>query len=124
MKKTLGLLALLLLISIPASAQTVTFKLSFNQPIAAPETYASLANYQWTLKVDALAATVATVTCVAPVAPATFSVCTTPLPTLANGNHSLVVTAYNGFGSAASAPFAGGTPQSPTITSVTVTITP
>lgn len=108
-----------LLVASSAHAQTPSFKLGWNQTLGASETFASLASYQWTLKIDANAATVVTATCVNGTPPS----CTAPLPAMTPGTHTLVLTAFNGFGSAASAPFTGGPPQTPVIVSVTVTVT-
>lgn len=118
-----GLLWLLACWPAMSSAQTSTFRLGWGQTPTATETFASLASYQYTLKIDANPATVVIATCTQAPAPATAHPCTTPLPPMPSGTHTLTLTAFNGFGQTSSAPFSGGPPNAPIIITVSVTVT-
>lgn len=121
MKRTIAVLILSLLVAIPAMAQTVTFHLAWNQTDATPAQITS--GYQYTLKIDTGTPTTVTPACVAAIPPAIGSQCTSILPTLSSGPHTLTLTAYNGFGSTPSDPLSGTAPSKPIGVSVTVTIT-
>jgi hypothetical protein len=101
------------------SAQTTTWKLTWDQPEAPAVANGAV----YTLKVDAAAPSPLTVVCVAAVGvPGMLSTCTSPMPTLSNGSHTLVVTAANAFGSNASAPLAGAPPGTPFQLRITIQI--
>ena len=105
----------LVLLGSPLLAQS-TYRLQWEQPNA---TLAQAQGYSYSLKVDAAAATAITATC----AGTTAITCSTPMPVLAAGSHTLVVTATNGFGSASSAPFPGSSPSAPINLTVIVNVT-
>lgn len=107
-----------LLLAIPLQAQTATSKLIWDQPLATGHTFADVQAYAYTLKVDNGTASLVTATCTA----GTPIRCTTPLPALPSGAHTLTLTATNGFGSASSA-LSGAPPLGPVSVSVTVTVT-
>ncbi len=113
MKRLIIALALLASAS-TAYAQTVVFKVSWDQS----EPLTVVQGFQYTLKVDSAAPTVVVPTCATKGAGTT---CSAPLPTLTSGPHTLTVTAFNGFGSTASDPLSGQPPSKPAV-SVTVTV--
>ncbi len=113
MKRLILTIALILSTSI-VSAQTVTFKISWDQS----EALTIVQGFQYTLRVDSAPPSILTPTCATKGAGTT---CSAPLPTLTSGPHTLVVTAFNGFGSTASDPLSGQPPSKPVV-SVTVTV--
>lgn len=113
-RRLMWAIALLGIGSSTASAQTPTFKLQWTQP----EAVAVVQQFQYTLKVDTAVAVALTPTCVTQ---GTGSLCAAPLAAMASGSHTLVVTAFNGFGSAATT-LAGAPPTAPAGMTITVTI--
>lgn len=91
-------LSVLLLISTAglAFSQTVTQSLQWDQGFTGTLTLADVQAFTYTLKIDATAATSATVTCIAG---ASVPRCSTPI-NLAAGPHTLVITATNMNGTA------------------------
>lgn len=115
--KPLILACVLALVAVTASAQTPSMKLQWDQS----EPLATVQGFQYTLKVDTAPATVIPATCVAQ---GTGTRCTTPLATFPSGStHTLVLTAFNGFGSQASDPLTGVPPSKASGMTITVTIT-
>lgn len=119
MRKWLISLALTLAMAQLGWAQTPTFRIQWDQAEVASITQ----SYQYTLKVDSGTATLITPTCVVLTGvPGQNSRCTAPLPVLTSGQHVLVLTAFNGFGSASSDPLAGGPPSRPVNVTVIVIV--
>lgn len=120
--KAMILMTVLSLASIvPASAQTVTFHLAWSQTDATPAQITA-GTYQYTLKIDS--GTTATIlpNCTAAVAPATGSNCIFPLTALTSGTHTLLLTAFNGFGSTVADPLNGSAPSKPVGVTLSVVI--
>ena len=109
MKRMAAIIAFLAALGIGvASAQTATWKLAWDQP----EALATVQTYNYTLKVDTGAASPITPTCSAVSGqPGILTTCSAPMPVLAQGPHTLVLTATNPFGSV-SAPGLNGAPPS------------
>jgi hypothetical protein len=110
------LIALIGLLPVVASAQTATFRLGWTQTEALP----IVQGYQYFLKVDALPAVPVTQTCAVS---GSVTACSAPLPALASGTHTLVLTAFSGSGSSASDPLVTSPPTKPTTLTITVTVT-
>lgn len=117
MKKFLVLLVLavaaLVLAPSVVVAQTPSYRVQWDQP----EPVATVQAYQFSFKQGTAAAVMLAPTCVANGA---ATRCTAPV---AQGSGPIVVTAFNGFGSAASAPLTGSAPGVPSGVTVTVTVT-
>ena len=102
------------------SAQTPTFRLGWEQP----GVFTDIQGYKYTLKIDTGTPVAVTPICVARSgAPSPLADCTSPMPALTSGPHTLTLTAWNGFGSASSDPLAGAPPARPVAISITVTVT-
>lgn len=112
-----ALVALFVLIAPRLDAQTSTHRLQWTQADVATVVDAQALVY-W-LKVDAAPASQTPQTCVAASPGVT---CTTPLPVLASGTHTLILTVDNGFGMA-SATLTGGSPAAPTNVKIVITVT-
>lgn len=112
-----GLLACVLC-TVPASAQTTTKKLAWDQPLASGQTFADVQKYLYAITVDTGTPSPMTATCVN----GGTIACTAPLPALAPGQHTLKLTATNGFDSASTS-ISGGPPAAPVSVTITVTVT-
>lgn len=108
--------ALMLMLAASASAQTPTFKLQWDQS----EALATVQGFQYTLKVDTQAATTATATCVTQ---GTGTRCTTPLPTMGSGTHTLQLTAFGAGATVPADPLSVQAPSKASGMIITVTIT-
>jgi len=113
----LRIVAIGLLFSAALGAQTTTRSLAWTQPGITTVAAAQALSYR--LAVDGAASVVAAQTCT--VVGAVVS-CAAPLPTLAPGPHTLVLSVDNGFGTA-SATLSGTSPTSPINLSVVLTVT-
>ena len=111
------LLVVLSLWPVLVEAQTPTFRLQWQQA----EAIAEVQQFVYTLVVDQATPLPVVSKCVA--ALPSGSTCTAPLPPLPSGPHTLVLSVFNGFGSAASDPLQGRPPVKPVSITVTVTIT-
>lgn len=115
--KPLILACVLALVAVDVVAQTPSYKLQWDQV----EPVATVQTYSYTLKVDAAPAVNLTATCVATGA---GTRCTAPLAALPAGStHTLVLTAFNGFGSSSADPLTGVPPSKASGMTITVTIT-
>lgn len=112
--RTIFLLGLLTLSGSIASAQTKT--LHWDQPST---TVAEAQALAYTVKIDTAAPVTVAQSC-ALVNGLTH--CTTPLPALTSGTHTLIVTATNAFGSTPSSPLSGSPPSAPINITVVVTV--
>lgn len=104
-----------------AEAQTTTATLSWAQS----EPLATVQTFVYTYKVDSGIAVAVTPACVAAVAPATGTTCSTPFvptPPLGPGVHVISVTATNGIGSATGI-LNGAAPTVPTQIKIIFTVT-
>lgn len=111
------LIAAFVLVAVSAQAQVSTHKLQWTQADVADVATAQSLSYR--LQIDAAPATVVSQTCVAGAPGVT---CTTPLPVMASGAHTLILTVDNGFGTA-SATLSGTSPAPPTNVKIVITVT-
>lgn len=116
MRKLYLLLPLLLLLfPQPSFSQTASYKLTWDQPLPAGQTFTDVQAYSWTLKVGTGTPTVVLPVCIN----GTTITCTVPVPTQ---GPSYTITAINGFGSA-SGTVSGTAPSGPVNIKVVVTVT-
>lgn len=120
MKRLLAVSGLTLALSASmsgAAVQTAGYKIQWEQP----EGLAQATANQYTLRIDTAAPLTVVPTCV--FVSASSARCTTPLPTLATGPHTLTLTALNAFGSASSDALIGTPPGKPGNVIITINIT-
>ena len=116
--KIAAIVSVVVLLASTAFGQTPSRKLQWDQS----EALATVQGFSYTLQLDAATPSALTPTCVVQ---GTGTRCTAPYTIPANlpaGNHTLTLTAFNGFGQA-SATLTGTAPSAPISVSVTVTVT-
>ncbi len=122
MRRLMFVMLVALSLAIPASAQSATWKLQWDQ-------VGTLADAQllvYALTDNGVVAALPVPTCVfvpaSPIVPQAKAVCTAPLPVLTPGSHTLVLTGTSLFGSASAAPLVGVPPTSAINIKVVITI--